>query len=126
MCVFFGEDECAPEPDFEGADVWEDDVLVGFGVDVLVLCDFEGDEVGGDHVADDIELRQSVRHHFADWIRGAVRLRKVSWYFDSSWCVHQLCVSQERQYSTKTAFSSTLGLLAMERFYFDYTLNSYS
>ena len=44
----------------------EDDILVGVGVYVLVLCDFEGYEVGGDHIANDFELGNAMRQHFGD------------------------------------------------------------
>ena len=66
MSILFREKELSPEDDFEGSNVGEDDILVGVGVYVLVLCDFEGYEVGGDHIADDFELGNAMRQHFGD------------------------------------------------------------
>lgn len=66
MSILFREKELSPEDDFEGSNVGEDDILVGVGVDVLVLCDFEGDKVGGHHIANDFELREATCQHFSD------------------------------------------------------------
>ncbi len=40
--VFFGEDKLRVEHDFEGADGGKGDILIGFGVKILVLCGFDG------------------------------------------------------------------------------------
>jgi len=90
--IFFGVDDGVVKADLEGADLRVEDVLVGLRVDVLVLCDFEGEEVGGDHVADDLEVGEAFGDKFGNWVGRGVRLRKVSWYLASSWWVHQLCV----------------------------------
>lgn len=62
----------------------EDNILVCVGVDVLILCDFEGYEMGGNHITDNFELGDAMCQHFSDLIIFHVRLRKVSWYLDSS------------------------------------------
>ena len=62
--LLFGEDEGVIECDLKGADLRVDDVLIGVGIDVLVLWYFEGDEIVGYHVADDLELRVSLCDHF--------------------------------------------------------------
>ena len=54
--VLFGEEYVGSEDDFEGADGGVEGVLVGAGVNVLILLDFEGDEVGRHHVSHDLEL----------------------------------------------------------------------
>lgn len=66
MRIFFGEKDLPPEDYLEGSNMGEDDILVGIGVDVLVLSDFEGDEVGGDHIADNLELGDAMGQHFSD------------------------------------------------------------
>ena len=54
--VLFGEEYVGSEDDFEGADGGIEGVLVGAGVNVLILLDFEGDEMRGHHVSHDLEL----------------------------------------------------------------------
>ena len=54
--VLFGEQYVGSEDNFEGADGGVEGVLVGAGVNVLILLDFEGDEVRGHHVSDDLKL----------------------------------------------------------------------
>ena len=61
VCIFFRKEGLSPEDYLKGSDVGEDDILVGVGVDILVLCDFEGYEMGGDHIADDFELGNAMR-----------------------------------------------------------------
>ena len=56
------------------------DVVVGLRIDVLVLCYFEGNEVIGDHVSDDLDVWVALGDYFGDWVKEPVRLRKVSWY----------------------------------------------
>jgi hypothetical protein len=64
--LLLGEEGAAAEADLEGADGGVDDVLVGEGVDVLVLGDLEGDEVGGDEVAEDLEGGEVGGDEFGD------------------------------------------------------------
>lgn len=66
MRIFFREEDLPPEDYLKGSNMGEDDVLVGIGVYILVLCDFEGDEVGGDHIAYYFELGEAMGHHFSD------------------------------------------------------------
>ena len=57
--------------------MWVNYVLVGVDVDVFILCDFEGNEVIGDHIADNLELGVFLGDELGDWVGREVRLRKV-------------------------------------------------
>lgn len=61
--IFLREDEFSPEEDFEGSNMGEDYILIGVGINILILCDFEGDEVLGYHIADDFEVGLPAGHH---------------------------------------------------------------
>ena len=100
ISLFFREDKHSIEDHFEWSNLRIGDILVRFRIDVLILCYFEGNQMRGKHIADDIELRVVDGDEFGYWVGEEVRLRKCSWYLASSWWVHQLWVSQERQYST--------------------------
>ena len=52
--LLFREDEGVIEGYLKGADLRVDDVLIGVGIDVLILWYFEGNEIVGNHVADDL------------------------------------------------------------------------
>ena len=47
-------------------------------IEVLVLCDFKGNKVRGNHVADRLELGETLGSDLGDWMKGSVHLRKVS------------------------------------------------
>jgi hypothetical protein len=91
-------DDPTAKGDLKGTNLRVNHIFVSICINVLVLRYLERYQIGGDHIPNDLDLRHAVRHHFANWIIFALRLRKVSWYLASSWCVHQLCVSHERQY----------------------------
>ena len=78
--IFFGVDKFLLEPDLERPNLRVNHILVGLRIDVLILCDFEGNKVRGYHVADYLELGETLGDDLGDWMEGSVRLRKVSWY----------------------------------------------
>lgn len=100
MGVFFRENSCSLEIDFERADLWKDNILVGVNVDVFILCNLERDKIARDHISHNFYWRKALCDEFGNWVEYWIHLRKVSWYLISSWCVHQLWVSHDRQYST--------------------------
>ena len=61
-----GEKESVIEEDLERTDLRVDDVLVSVGVDVLILCNFERDEVSRHHITDNLQGRVSFCDHFCD------------------------------------------------------------
>ena len=58
--IFFGVDEILLEPDLEKSSLRVYRLFVGMRIELLVLCDFEGDKVRGDHVADHLELGETL------------------------------------------------------------------
>lgn len=66
MGFLLGKNEPSTEGYLEGSDLWIDDVFVRACIDVFILCDFEGNEIGGDHISNDFHLRHAVGHHFAN------------------------------------------------------------
>lgn len=62
----FGKNESVVEEDLERSDLRVDYILVGVGIDVLILSNFERNEVIGDHIADNFQLRVSFGDHFGD------------------------------------------------------------
>ena len=64
--VLFGEDKLSLELDFEGTDCGVKRVLVGFGVNVLIFVDLEGDQMRRYHVTNDFQFRQFSTDFFGD------------------------------------------------------------
>jgi hypothetical protein len=54
--ILLGEDELPLVGDFEGSNMGKDDILVGVGVNILIFCNFEGDEVWRYHIADNFQV----------------------------------------------------------------------
>ncbi|MCB0369263.1 MAG: hypothetical protein KDD45_07350, partial [Bdellovibrionales bacterium] len=71
--LFFREKELLVESNLKGADLWVDHIFICIGIDVFVLCYFEGDKVTGYHVAYNFKLWEVLIDHFADWLGTGVR-----------------------------------------------------
>lgn len=56
MRIFFGEDGFSSEVDLKGSDMRKDDILIGVGIDILILSYFEGYEMRWYHIANDFEV----------------------------------------------------------------------
>jgi hypothetical protein len=56
MRIFLGEDGFSSEVDLKGSDMRKDDILIGVGIDILILCYFEGYEMRWYHIANDFQV----------------------------------------------------------------------
>lgn len=66
MRFLLGEYKPSAEGNLKGSDLRVDHILVGIGIDIFILCNFEGNEVVGHHIPDDFDLRHPMCHHFAN------------------------------------------------------------
>lgn len=90
--LFLRKDDPTAKGDLKRTNLRVYHIFVSIRINVLVLRYLKRYQIRRDHITNDLNLRHAVRHHLANWIIFALRLRNVSWYLASSWCVHQLCV----------------------------------
>jgi len=126
MGIFFRENSLPLKAYFKRPDLGIDNILISIGINVFIFCNFERYEMMRYHIAYNLVMWETLSHHFCDWVSMYLHLRKVSWYLDSSWWVHQLWVSQERQYSTYIVYWSLRDLLAIESLLFRCNFKIYS
>lgn len=56
VSILLGEDEFGLEGDLKGSNMREDDILIGVGINILIFCNFKGDEMWWYHIANDFQV----------------------------------------------------------------------